>query len=83
MAVFIVCYDCPRVSSLTHASLPIRSALHARGADAHEGADQVLAGHALGVAVVQALGAFVLVWVVAGETAFVPARRNSSLDPTV
>lgn len=65
----------PRVSSLTHASLSVRPALHARRADAHEGADQVLAGHSLGVAVVQALGAFVLVWMVAGETV-----RTSATD---
>lgn len=47
---------------LTHASLSIWSVLHARRADTHEGTNQVLTGHTLGVAVVQTLGALVLVW---------------------
>ena len=51
-----------KVEPLTHAALSVWSALHARRADAHEVPDQVLAGHALGVAVVQPLGTLVLVW---------------------
>lgn len=47
---------------LTHTSLSVWSALHAGRADTHEGTDQVLTGHTLGVTVIQTLGALVVVW---------------------
>lgn len=54
-----VCENC---LSLTHTSLSIWSALHARRADAHEGTDKILTGHTLGVTVIQSLRALILVW---------------------
>lgn len=50
------------ISLLTHTSFSIWSALHASRADTHKGTDQVLAGHTLGVTVVQTFRALVLVW---------------------
>lgn len=44
-----------------HAAISVRSVLHARGADTHESANQVLTGHALGLTVIQPLRTLILV----------------------
>lgn len=48
--------------SLTHAALAVWTPLHAGGADTHEGTNEVLTSHPLGVAVVQTFRALVLIW---------------------
>ena len=47
---------------LTNAALSVGFARVSRGADAHERSDEVLAGHAVAGAVVQAVFTLVLVW---------------------
>lgn len=49
-------------TSLTHAAVSAGLPRVSRGADAHEGADQVLAGHAFAGAVVQSGFTLVVVW---------------------
>lgn len=49
-------------TGLTHATLSAGLPCVSRGADAHEGANQVLAGHAFAGAVVQSGFALIVVW---------------------
>lgn len=66
-------------AGLTHAAVSARLPRVSGGADAHEGADEVLAGHASAGAVVQPGFALVVVW----ETNGTLSVRENACDGTV